>query len=253
MRQAQLSILDTLLKENSEFYALELITILWASDHDTQCDKYHTTCYEDSPSRRMGIWKDFIEVVSVYPDLGLAKGPRERGRTFTTEVCKGPEGSKREAHGIFGWKGVCWRWVERQGGEGNERREAGEQASRGVSRDAGWPLWALDTVPPSELALGVRNWNQFQPARQGGWCYSLPGLLITRPNTARETGSGQWQNDPATLLTVKSEVELHYSPSFMKFSERNHIPSFSRQTKQNSSHRAKLSQITNSGVSFCLS
>lgn len=107
MRQAQLSILDTLLKENSEFYALELITILWASDHATQCDKYHTTCYEDSPSRRMGIWKDFIEVVSVYPDLGLAKGPRERGRTFTTEVCKGPEGSKREAHGIFGWKGVC--------------------------------------------------------------------------------------------------------------------------------------------------
>ena len=107
MHQAQLSILDTLLKENSECYALELITILWASDHFIQCDKYHTKCYEDLPSRRMGIWKDFIEVVSVYPDLGLAKGPRERGRTFTTEVCKGPERSKCEAHGIFGWKAVC--------------------------------------------------------------------------------------------------------------------------------------------------
>ena len=47
--QVQLSVLDTPLKQNNESYPLEMITILWASGHFIQCDKYHTKCHEEVP------------------------------------------------------------------------------------------------------------------------------------------------------------------------------------------------------------
>lgn len=125
----------------------------------------HTKCYEDFPSRGIGVWKDFTEEVTLYPGFGLAKGGRKRENHTLQELC-GTRGMQAwNAHDIWVER-VCFEVVQPcEDGEGRQEKRL-EGGTAGMQDDlhgsCSDTLCLLDT-----LAWETTIQTQCQSARQG--------------------------------------------------------------------------------------
>lgn len=217
----------------------------------------HTKCLEDLPSWRTGIWKDFTEAVSLYPDLDLAKGLGKKRKNIHHRSPRGrirmqggcPCDVRVEREWLMWYNSV--RVEKKMSERRREKRFTRKPAERKDDLCGPWTLGLLD-----KLALETRNPNQFLSASQGCWCSSYPVLLITNSMCVRTTVKCFRSKDRMTLgLSFESNQNmlLLCCPAWRNSQNETMILLFIGEKKQSSSHRAEVSQIAKSEVSFLLS